>query len=704
MSFLNPLFLLALVSVGIPLLIYLINIRKPKRIRFSTLAFFESLKSSSLRKIKLKRWLLLALRTLAIAALALALAKPFLPSGMGLMADGEPAAVGIIIDNSPAMDQIDRYGPYIEQAKDLASEVISLQDADSRIALNGSHGESLNLPLLSKSAAQRELRDIEALNAGNYFSENIRNTVGQLMSATEPNKILYIITDGQESQLEKLLELELETDGRYEDLQVKLIKIGEAEPVNSGIHNAEVRESDTGTLLSVTVRNYGSQPTGSQFLNFFLDDELIAQQAFDIEAESERDFQFDIPETGERFLRAELQIEGDELSFDNRFYAAIQQPDQRSVLVVNDAVRPGSEFRSYLRPLLEAVAQGSDRLEFEFVNVENLSPGGFEQADAIVLDGVRSLPDYLAQAIIEKVQAGSGLLLLPAADGRIESYNRLLGISNAGRYSDLVGSYGSFQSFDRLAAPERGHPILDAMFNLREGEELRVNLPELFYYYRIKAMDGRASSPVLTSQTGNVILNETSVGSGKLIYSAIGSDPGWSNFPIKPLFAPLFYRTVEYLAGGQGARLNNHTLGEPFELTLPGVSPGTVELIVEDQPIIPDTRQTFTGLSVTYSGAELQPGWIYVRHGEQEKLFGVNQDAMESDLFSLSEQEIQDLLDSVFANSTVQSLYGDRDLLIAELKTASLGKEIWYWFIIAAIFLLLTESIVSRHYKAESII
>lgn len=701
MSFLNPLFLLALVSVGIPLLIYLLNIRKPKRIRFSTLAFFESLKSSSLRKIKLKRWLLLALRTMAIAALAFALAKPFLPSGMGLSADGEPAAVGVIINNSPAMDQIDRYGPYIEQAKDLASEIINLQDGDSRIALNGSHGESLSLPLLSKSAAQRELRDVETLNAGNYFSENIRSTVNQLMSSPEPNKILYIITDGQETQLEKLLELE--SDSRFEDLQVKLIKIGEAEPVNSGIHNAEIRESDTGNLLTVTVRNYGSQPTGSQFLNFILDDELIAQQAYDIEAESEREFQFDIPESGERFMKAELHIEGDELTFDNRFYAAIQQPEQRSVLVVNEAVRPGSDFRSYLRPLLEAVAQESDRLQFEFENVEDLSPDRFEQVDAIVLDGVRSLPDFLAQAIIDEVQSGSGLLLLPAADGRIESYNRLLGISNAGRYSELVGSYGSFQSFDRLAAPQRGHPILDAMFDLREGEDLRVNLPELFYYYRINAMDGRASTPVLTSQTGNVILNETTVGSGKLIYSAIGSDPGWSNFPVKPLFAPLFFRTVDYLAGGEGARLNNHVLGERFELTLPGVTPGMVELIVDNEPIIPDTRQTFSGLNVTYSGAELQPGWIVVQYGEREKLYGVNQDAMESYLFSLSEQEIQDLLSSVFANITVQSLNGDRDLLISGLETASLGKEIWYWFIIAAIFLLLSESIVSRHYKAETI-
>lgn len=702
MSFLNPLFLIALVSIGIPLLIYLLNIRKPKRIRFSTLAFFDSLKSSSLRKIKLKRWLLLALRILAVAALALALAKPFLPSGFGLLSDGEPAVVGIVLDNSPGMDQIDRYGPYMEQAKELASEIISLQDNDNRFAVNSTHGESLSLPLLSKNAAEREIQQVETINAGNYLAENMQNLIDQLKSAPEPNKILYVITDGRESQIEWLRELE--GDNRYEDLHVKLIKIGEAEPANTGIRDVEIRSEDEENFLAATVQNYGTQATGNQFFNFYLDDELIAQQAYDIEAGAAIDFQFGIPETDQRFLKAELEIEGDELSFDNKYYAAIQLPEQRRVLVVNEnSASGGNDFRSYLRPLLEAVSEESDRLIVNFETVDNLSPDQFEEKDAIVLDGVRSIPDYLSQAIIERVQGGGGLLLLPASDGRIDSYNRLLGISNAGRYSNLVGNYGSFQSFDQLAAPRQGHPILDAMFDVEEGDDLRINLPELFYYYRINTVDGQASNPVLTSRAGNVILNETTVGSGKLIYSAIGSDPGWSNFPVKPLFAPLFYRTVDYLASGEGAQLNNHRLGEPFELTLSGASPGSVELVFNDEPIIPTTRQTFSGLTIFYEGAEWTPGWVYVRHGEEKKLHAVNLNTMESSLIALNQQELDRLLGSIFLNYSIQMLDGDRELLISELETASLGKEIWYWFIILAIFLLLTESMVSRHYKAESI-
>jgi hypothetical protein len=116
------------------------------------------------------------------------------------------------------------------------------------------------------------------------------------------------------------------------------------------------------------------------------------------------------------------------------------------------------------------------------------------------------------------------------------------------------------------------------LFDRQEGEELRVNLPELYYYYGINTVEGRATAPILSTRTGNIILNEVAVGKGTLIYSAIGSDPGWSNFPIKPLFAPLFYRTVEYLASGEDAEMNHHTLGRPFDITLSGAATGAVEL------------------------------------------------------------------------------------------------------------------------------
>lgn len=700
MSFLNPLFLIALVSVGIPLLIYLLNLRKPKRIRFSTLAFFESLKSTSLRKIKIKRLLLLALRILAVAALALALAHPFLPSGMGLMADGEPAVVGIIVDNSPSMEQIDRNGPYIEQAREVASEIIDIQDSDNRVVLNVTNGASLTLPYLSKAAAAREVADLEIVSSGNYLDQRISQVVQQLASASEPNKLLYIISDGQETQISRVQELRRE--GKF-DVNLQFIRVGEAEPSNVGIREVEIEQTDGQNVLRTIIENYGSEPSGSQFFNVYRDDELLTQQVYDISGGETEEFLFELPETEEQFLKAELVIEGDELAYDNRYYTAIQLPEQRNVLHVSGSSSQRGEFRSYLRPLLEAASENSERLKFEFETVEDLSPDRFEQADAIVLDGIQAIPDYLSQAVVERVQSGAGLLLLPAADGNLQNYNRLLALSDAGRYSTLIGSYGSFERYDQLALPESGHPILEVMFDRQEGEDLRVNLPEIFYYYGINTVDGRATAPILSTRTGNIILNEVAVGNGTFIYSAIGSDPGWSNFPVKPLFAPLFYRTVEYLASGEEAELNRHVLGNPFDVTFSNISSGTVELESRGEQILPTTRQTFSGLNVFYQAMEWEPGWKTVMFGENRFIYASNLDAMESNLTTLNTADLTDKFTEIFNNVYVRVAGSGEQDRITGLHTASLGKEIWYWFIILAIILLLTESIISRHYKAESI-
>ena len=700
MSFLNPLFLIALVSVGIPLLIYILNLRKPKRIRFSTLAFFESLKSTSLRKIKIKRWLLMAIRMLAVAALAIALAHPFLPAGTGVMATGEPTVVGIVIDNSPSMGQIDRNGPYIEQAKEIATNIIDVQDSDDRIVLNVTNGESLTLPYLTASAAVREISELESVVAGNYINRTVSQTVQQLNSATEPNKLLYIISDGQATQLSQLEELDR---AKPFDINLQFIMLGEAEPANVGIDNVSLEKSDGDNFFRSVVRNYGSQQTGNQFLNVYVGEELLAQQVYDIPGGGSEEFLFELPESDNRYLQIKLEIEGDELVFDNSYFMALELPEARNVLYVGENSAQSGEFRSYLRPLLEASEQNSDQLNYKFETTDELMPDQFDGADAIVLDGLESIPDYLSQAAIERVQAGAGLFLIPAADGDIQNYNRLLALSDAGSYSNIIGRYGSFDRYDQLAPPQSGHPILEVMFDRQEGEDLRVNLPELYYYYGINTVEGRATAPIITTRTGNIILNEVAVGNGTLIYSAIGSDPGWSDFPVKPLFAPVFYRTVEYLASGEDAEINRHVLGNPFDITLSGAVTGTVELESGEEQIIPTTRQTFSGLNVFYLAEEWKPGFKSVQFGDDVLLFASNLNAIESRLESFNKQELVELLSSLFKNSDVNFSAGDPQERIAGLEAASLGKDIWYWFIIAAIILLITESFISRYYKAESI-
>lgn len=702
MSFLNPLFLAALITVGVPLLIYLLNIRKPRKVQFSTLAFFESLKTTALKRIRIKRWLLLTLRMLAVAALAIALSRPFLPSGSGTIYQNEPMVVGILIDNSPAMDRVDRDGPYIEQALEIAGGIISMAGSDDRIDLNVTHGEGLTLPLLSPGGALNRLDQIGTEKKGNYLGDRISRMKDRLRDAREPNKVLYLISDFRESTLNGS---GLAGGAPDEEISLQMIRVGNGDTANTGYRDVDVISGAAGEgaplQLRAELENFGSRTAENQFLSLYIDDELISQQPFTLGAGETETFTFELPGSGEGQIAAELLIEGDELSFDNRYYASIRLPETRSLLVLGGE-GGGREFNSFLRPLLEIIDSENDRFDVRFSQPEQVQPGEIFDYDGIVLDGIRNIPDYLSQALTDHLQAGAGILLLPAADGSMSSYNRLLSFSNAGRYSNVSGSYGSFNPVDRMAIPTEGHPVLDAIFDKPEDEEIRLNVPELFYLYDIESSGEAGSVTLLQTRTGRPLIEEARVGNGRLLYSAIGSDPGWSNFPVKPFFAPFFFRTADYLVAGEGATLGSHTLGEPFRIVLNRSAEGvTIEKAGEE--IIPQVRQTFSGTEIRYDGTEWEPGWLILHTGGEEILYSANLDAMESSLKTLGDAEADQLFATLFENRRVIGTEFDTQETLNELQSASFGREIWFWFIIAAILLLVTESLVSRIYKAETI-
>lgn len=702
MSFLNPLFLIALIAAAIPLLIYLLNVRKPKKVRFSTLAFFDSLKQTALKRLKLKRLLLLAVRMLAILMLVLAAARPLLPGSFGsLMNDGEPKAIVVLIDNSPSMQQVDQNGPYFDQALEIADELIGMADSDDNILLNVTNGESLPFPFVSKSGALTRLSDFSIKNKGNYLADRIENAFRRLEEAPEPNKQIYIISDGQETQLSEL------TESSYSDHQesVHFIRVGSAEPANTGVESVElessVSEGKEDLSLRVNIRNYGVREARNQFLNLSIAGELISQQAIQLDAGQTEEYIFPITNSDDKSISAEVFIEGDELTFDDRYYVTIQLPDSRSVAVISE--QNGNQgFQSYLIPLLEVMGEEEGRFNISFYTLQNLDADILYDYDAVILDGLQSVPDYLSQTVLDVVQNGGGAMMLPAADGDINSYNRMLGFGNAGRYTDVIGSYGSFDVIDRMAEPDDSHPIIDTIFEIDEDETVQLNVPELFYLYQIEEGSLSGSFPLLSTRSGQILLQEQNIGNGRMIFSAIGSDPGWSNFPIKPFFAPFFFRTVEYLARGEGAKINTHSLGERFE-TVIGQSFDYAEIEKEGETFVPEIAQSFEGTVLSYDGEEWGPGFGKIVSDSWEQDFSVNQNAMESILNSLNRTEIENNLESVFENLSVIRADENRESFYSDLESASFGKEIWFWFIISAIILLIAESIIARLYKVEII-
>ena len=132
MVFLNPAVLFGLLAASIPVLIHLFNLRKLKRIEFSTLAFLKELQKNKIRKIKLKQWLLLALRVLIILFLITAFARPTLEGvAIGGTTSAAKTTAVFILDDTYSMSVVDGKGSYFNQAKGTIQELLrQLQEGD----------------------------------------------------------------------------------------------------------------------------------------------------------------------------------------------------------------------------------------------------------------------------------------------------------------------------------------------------------------------------------------------------------------------------------------------------------------------------------------------------------------------------------------------------------------------------------------------
>src|SRR5262245_31101693 len=105
MSFLQPLLLVALPLVALPIIIHLINQRRYQTIRWAAMLFLLAANKMSRGYAKLRQFLILALRVLAIAGLIFAVARPLAGGWLGRAGGGQPDTTIILFDRSPSMRQ-----------------------------------------------------------------------------------------------------------------------------------------------------------------------------------------------------------------------------------------------------------------------------------------------------------------------------------------------------------------------------------------------------------------------------------------------------------------------------------------------------------------------------------------------------------------------------------------------------------------------
>ena len=135
MSFLNPIMLAGLVAVSVPIIIHLLNRRRFQKVVWAAMRFLKLSVEQNQRRMKIEDLILLLLRCLLLALLAVALARPAILSNTSEHF-GQSKVTGIIIlDNSYSMGVSDGNLTRFEKGRKAAEQALDSMPIGSATAV-----------------------------------------------------------------------------------------------------------------------------------------------------------------------------------------------------------------------------------------------------------------------------------------------------------------------------------------------------------------------------------------------------------------------------------------------------------------------------------------------------------------------------------------------------------------------------------------
>ncbi len=334
MIFLNPAVLFGLLAAAIPVLIHLLNLKKLKRIEFSTLAFLKELQKNKIRKLKLKQWLLLALRVMLILLIVFAFARPTLKGvAIGGTTSAAKTTAVFIIDNTFSMSVITPEGSYFNQAKQIAGELINnLQEGDEAalVPVSGSEEELTatgNLIELSK-----KIKELQLSYVSGTLDKAIINAAKILGQSRNFNKEIYIISDYQKGRLKENETISDLGDLLNANVKIYAFNLPHKDIINISIDSLELNtrifEKNKPVSFNVTLTNNSAQTVTDLVLSLFVNGERSAQQSITLQAAESQTITIESHVESSGYIDVVAEIEDDDILQDNKRSITFNIPEK----------------------------------------------------------------------------------------------------------------------------------------------------------------------------------------------------------------------------------------------------------------------------------------------------------------------------------------------------------------------------------------
>jgi len=674
-NFLNPVFLFGLLAAAIPIVIHLFTRKRPREVLFSSLEFLSEVNRSEIRRIRIKQWLLLLLRTLAVIALALAMARPVLETGLGARQGAATTAI-VLVDRSGSMESRTGSGTLIEEARrTLETLLATLGPSDEMLLVTyDESAQPLSATPLTDLARLRAAT--QAVTAGARRTDHrlaLAAAARALAESRSLNRELFWISDFQasgfaaaESDDPSPASFTLPT-GPWGQVRSYLIPLAPGARPNAAL--IEAVPAPAGQEAAITVTGRGFETTAGD----------VAAQVRELPggADLGRGF-IPLPAQGDASTLipitrlpdpgGEVVIPDDALALDNRRVFAAGRAGTLRVLLREDG--PPSP----LRMALEAGSPASG------LAIEVADPGTLGarlgDADALVLNDLERLGPTELQAALDYLRGGGSMLLVMGRAADSTFWSPMLAEIGAGRLTGLENAPAGEGWRLRRRVP--GHPAL-AGFPARPGEALSTARFQTVRGFRPAA---RARVLLEFDRTHPALVEAERC----LVFLA-PLDIQASDLPVSGAFLPLFHQVARVMARGTAAA----SLVPGDRYSAPA---GTGSWRIEDEAgrEVGLEMMTAHGATRLLSATLERPGLYRVLQGGQMRAsFAVNPDPRESDLRTLPDAALL----RAFPSGRVSLLRPGADLG-RRVRESRHGLELWPYFVALALTFLVAETVLGR--------
>ncbi len=689
MNFLNTSILFGLAAALLPLIIHLFTRSKSKTIHFSTLEFLKELQQQKIRRIKLKQLLLLFLRMLIIVSLVLAFARPTIRGGLsGVIGPNAKTSAAIILDNSFSMNSRRDGRQLFEDAREKAVQISkAMQPGDDVVLLTATDTLKATTPrsFHNFDALRRELEERHIDFRVTDLSDPIHIAHDILNKTNNINKEVYLLSDFQRFAFSAD---SLQADkNKIRTLAIPFrTKNVSNLAVQSAGFSATILEKGKVVELDALIKNTGNQPAHNKLAQLFVNGKRVAQATLNLEEgrATTESFKFVLQKTG--FISGYILLEDDDILQDNRHYFSFNVPDKIHVAMCGNRAADTDYISLVLKP-----AENNDaRFVVDKIPLEKLRYTNFENYDTIVLANIPRFDAQEVEQLRDYVRAGGGLFLTLGQDIDIKSYNMdLMPELGLPKLTETIGSLSDAGPTFTLGKTDITHPLFRGIFNQKD-----VSFSKPAFHFAIKTSEMPGTEKIMKYSMGDPFLFEKKLDKGKILFFTTGFNLQLTDITHRTIFAPLVSRAVTYLGTPTFATKDNLTIGDELRMQVPAQN---LNDKLEMQR--PDNKSDELKPKILNSGPWIYysdtsvPGIYRLTAGTQTiALWAVNVDPRESDLAMADKSVLEQKYGMTFINQNF-----DLQKIIRENR---FGRELWKYFAIIALILLLIEMILYRQ-KAE---